>query len=96
VNLAPADLPKDSGRFDLPMALGILAASGQLDAANLAEFECAGELSLSGVLRPIRGALAMAIAAQQAGHSLILPSVSAQENPRIHRKKAYRVAGEAR
>ena len=66
VNLAPADLPKDSGRFDLPIALGILAASGQLDATHLAEFECAGELSLSGALRPIRGALAMAIAAQQA------------------------------
>ena len=79
VNLAPADLPKDSGRFDLPIALGILAASGQLDATHLAEFECAGELSLSGALRPIRGALAMAIAAQQVGHSLILPSVSAQE-----------------
>ena len=79
VNLAPADLPKDSGRFDLPIALGILAASGQLDAARLVEFECAGELSLSGALRPIRGALAMAIAAQQVGHSLILPSVSAQE-----------------
>ena len=79
VNLAPADLPKDSGRFDLPIALGILAASGQLDATHLTEFECAGELSLSGALRPIRGALAMAIAAQQVGHSLILPSVSAQE-----------------
>lgn len=79
VNLAPADLPKDSGRFDLPIALGILAASGQLNAQLLADFECAGELSLSGALRPIRGALAMAIAAQQAGHQLILPAASAQE-----------------
>ena len=79
VNLAPADLPKDSGRFDLPIALGILAASGQLNAAALADVECAGELSLSGALRPIRGALAMAIAAQQAGHQLILPAASAQE-----------------
>jgi magnesium chelatase family protein len=79
VNLAPADVPKDSGRFDLPIALGILAASGQLDAKALADFECAGELSLSGALRPIRGALAMAIAAQQAGHQLILPTTSAQE-----------------
>ena len=50
VNLAPADLPKDSGRFDLPIALGILAASGQLNAAALADVECAGELSLSGAL----------------------------------------------
>ena len=54
VNLAPADLPKDSGRFDLPIALGILAASGQVDAARLAGFEFAGELSLSGELRPVR------------------------------------------
>src|SRR6478735_11485941 len=62
VNLAPADLPKDSGRFDLPIALGILAASGQLEAARLAAFEFAGELSLSGQLRPVGGALAMALA----------------------------------
>ncbi|MDO9089451.1 MAG: magnesium chelatase domain-containing protein, partial [Burkholderiaceae bacterium] len=57
VNLAPADLPKDSGRFDLPIALGILAASGQIDGARLAGHEFAGELSLSGELRPVRGAL---------------------------------------
>jgi magnesium chelatase family protein len=60
-NLAPADLPKDSGRFDLPIALGILVASGQLDAASLAGFEFAGELSLSGEIRPVKGALAMAL-----------------------------------
>src|SRR5215467_13356202 len=62
VNLAPADLPKDSGRFDLPIALGVLAATGQIDAAKLAGHEFAGELSLSGQLRPVRGALAMALA----------------------------------
>ena len=62
VNLAPADLPKDSGRFDLPIALGILAAAGQIEAARLAGHEFAGELSLSGHLRPVRGALAMALA----------------------------------
>ena len=62
VNLAPADLPKDSGRFDLPIALGILAASGQIDGARLAGWEFAGELSLSGELRPVRGALAVAAA----------------------------------
>jgi magnesium chelatase family protein len=62
VNLAPADLPKESGRFDLPIALGILAASGQLRAPELADYEFAGELSLTGALRPIRGALAMAFA----------------------------------
>jgi magnesium chelatase family protein len=66
VNLAPADLPKDSGRFDLPMALGILAASGQIDGARLHGYEFAGELSLAGDLRPVRGALAMALAASQA------------------------------
>ncbi|HNJ84889.1 MAG TPA: magnesium chelatase domain-containing protein, partial [Piscinibacter sp.] len=63
VNLAPADLPKESGRFDLPIAIGILAASGQVDAAKLEAFEFAGELSLAGELRPVRGALAMALAA---------------------------------
>ncbi|PAT32348.1 ATP-dependent protease [Vandammella animalimorsus] len=62
VNLAPADLPKDSGRFDLPIALGILAASGLLDAQRLAGFAFAGELSLSGALRPVRGALPMVMA----------------------------------
>src|SRR5437879_9582964 len=62
VNLAPADLPKESGRFDLPIALGILAASGQMPADTLAQYEFAGELSLSGELRPIRGALAMTFA----------------------------------
>ncbi|MBP6777509.1 MAG: ATP-dependent protease, partial [Piscinibacter sp.] len=56
VNLAPADLPKESGRFDLPIALGILAASGQIDGARLDAFEFAGELSLAGELRPVRGA----------------------------------------
>ncbi|KAF3997165.1 YifB family Mg chelatase-like AAA ATPase [Glaciimonas immobilis] len=62
VNLAPADLPKESGRFDLPIALGILAASGQMPADQLDRYEFAGELSLSGELRPIRGALAMTFA----------------------------------
>lgn len=66
VNLAPADLPKDSSRFDLPIAVGILAASGQLPRARLDEFEFAGELSLTGELRPVRGALAMALAMQRA------------------------------
>ncbi len=79
VNLAPADLPKESGRFDLPIALAILAASGQLDAEKLRDFEFAGELSLSGELRPIRGALAMALAAQRSGAALVLPEESARE-----------------
>ena len=60
VNLAPADLPKESGRFDLPIALGILAASGQIPVESLMHREFAGELSLTGALRPMRGAFAMA------------------------------------
>ena len=81
VNLAPADLPKDGGRFDLPIALGILAASGQVDAARLAGHEFAGELSLSGELRPVRGALAVALAlhAADAQAQLVLPPGSAEE-----------------
>lgn len=81
VNLAPADLPKDSGRFDLPIALGILAASGQIDAQRLADYEFAGELSLTGALRPVRGALATALALQrqQRRVRLVLPPDSAQE-----------------
>ena len=85
VNLAPADLPKESGRFDLPIALGILAASGQMPADALEGYEFAGELSLSGELRPIRGALAMTYAMHRAGagsgrqRSFILPRASAAE-----------------
>jgi magnesium chelatase family protein len=81
VNLAPADLPKDSGRFDLPIALGILAASGQIDAQRLQDYEFAGELSLTGALRPVRGALATALALQrqQQAAALVLPPGSAQE-----------------
>lgn len=80
VNLAPADLPKESGRFDLPIALGILAADGQLDAAKLAQAEFAGELSLAGELRPVRGALALALALRRAGATrrLVLPQASAE------------------
>jgi magnesium chelatase family protein len=81
VNLAPADLPKDSGRLDLPIALGILAASGQIDGARLTHWEFGGELSLSGELRPVRGALAMSLALHAAGvlTRLALPMQSAQE-----------------
>ncbi len=81
VNLAPAELPKESGRFDLPIALGILAASGQIDAARLEQFEFAGELSLSGELRPVRGALALALGLRKlkSARALVLPLVSADE-----------------
>jgi magnesium chelatase family protein len=83
INLAPADLPKESGRFDLPIALGILAASEQIPAAKLDEYEFAGELSLSGELRAIRGALAMTFAMHRgrdgAGRAFILPAANADE-----------------
>ena len=79
VNLAPADLPKESGRFDLPIALAILAASGQVPADKLKHAEFAGELALTGELRPVRGALAMALATRTAGHKLVLPAASASE-----------------
>ena len=81
VNLAPAELPKESGRFDLPIALGILAADGQIDAAALTRFEFAGELSLAGELRPVRGALALALALRHDGNArtLVLPEASARE-----------------
>jgi magnesium chelatase family protein len=79
VNLAPADLPKESGRFDLAIAVGILAASGQIRTAELDQYEMAGELSLNGELRPVRGALAMAWCAARAGRTLILPVENAAE-----------------
>lgn len=91
VNLAPADLPKDSGRFDLPIALGILAASGQIDAARLAGWEFAGELSLSGELRPVRGALAMSVALHTGGVAtrLVLPTGSAAEAALVPGSQVY-------
>ena len=92
VNLAPADLPKDSGRFDLPIALGILAASGQIDGARLAGYEFAGELSLSGELRPVRGALAtsLALRTQQIAAKLVLPPGSAEEAALVPGAQVYR------
>jgi magnesium chelatase family protein len=79
VNLAPADLPKDSGRFDLPIAIGILAASGQIAPEALAGHEFAGELSLTGELRPVRGALAMALQARASGRAFVLPEANAPQ-----------------
>ncbi len=73
INLAPADLPKEGGRFDLAIALGILAASGQIPTLALGQYEFIGELALSGSLRPVRGVLPVALAARDAGRGLILP-----------------------
>ncbi|HWK72743.1 MAG TPA: YifB family Mg chelatase-like AAA ATPase [Povalibacter sp.] len=79
VNLSPADLPKEGGRFDLPIALGILLASGQVPGANFDRCELYGELSLSGELRPVRGALLAALAASRADHAMIVPPANAAE-----------------
>ncbi|MHA7601253.1 YifB family Mg chelatase-like AAA ATPase [Alicycliphilus sp. T452] len=92
VNLAPADLPKDSGRYDLPIALGILAASGQITAERLAGWEFAGELSLSGLLRPVRGALAtsLALRAGKPPVRTVLPPGSAEEAALVPGAEIYR------
>lgn len=96
VNLAPAELPKESGRFDLPIALGILAASGQIPGDALNQYEFAGELSLSGELRPIRGALAMTFAMcnnsaarQSKKIAFILPRANADEAALVEEAHIY-------
>lgn len=81
VNLAPADLPKESGRYDLPIALGILAASGQIPTEPLSRYEFAGELALTGELRPIRGALAMT--------SSMMRDAEIVQNKGMHQKRAF-------
>lgn len=79
INLAPADLPKDGGRFDLAIALGILAASGQIPRTLLSGCELIGELALSGELRPVSGILPAALAARNVGRALLVPEKNAQE-----------------
>lgn len=79
LNLAPADLPKDGGRFDLAIAMGILAASGQVPESALIDLECLGELALSGALRPVQGVLPAALAARAAGRRLVVPKANAEE-----------------
>ncbi len=79
LNLAPADLPKDGGRFDLAIALGILAASAQVPSATLERLECLGELALSGAIRPVQGVLPAALAARAAGRTLMVPKANAEE-----------------
>lgn len=79
VNLAPADLPKEGGRYDLPIALGILAASGQIPMESLHHYECIGELALSGELRPVKGVLPVAIQTRREQRRLLLPVANAAE-----------------
>jgi magnesium chelatase family protein len=92
INLAPADLPKEGGRFDLPIALGILAASGQLPQSALATHEFAGELALSGELRPVGGILPAALAARDADRTLIIPRENAQEAALVSDLKSHAAA----
>ncbi len=79
INLAPADLPKEGGRFDLPIALGILVASGQVPPDALAACECVGELALDGGLRPLKGVLPAILAARDADRQLLVPQANAAE-----------------
>jgi len=87
INLAPADLPKEGGRFDLPIALGILAASGQIPRDKLAEYEFTGELALSGELRGIRGVLPVVLGVHSSGRSLIVPQQNASEAALVQHAK---------
>lgn len=89
VNLAPADLPKDGGRFDLPIAIGILAASGQIPRDALDRYEFLGELGLTGELRIVDGVLPAALAAAQAGRRLILPPGNGAEAALAKDVEAY-------
>lgn len=92
INLAPGHLRKEGPFYDLPIALGILAATGQLHAENLGEWMIAGELSLSGATRPVRGALAMARLARKLGkRGLLLPAISAEEAAYVEGIAVFRV-----
>ncbi len=90
-NLAPADLPKEGARFDLAIALGLLAASGQIPEAAIADIEVLGELSLSGEIRPVRGALPAALKAAQAGRRMLVPAQNAEEAALARDAKIYPV-----
>ncbi len=79
INLAPADLPKEGGRFDLPIALGILVASGQLSTEQLERYEFVGELALTGAIRAVRGVLPMAVRTRDCGRILVCPPGNADE-----------------
>lgn len=83
VNLAPADLPKSGGRFDLPIAVGLLAASGQVPPSVLADHEFHGELGLDASVRPVRGVLAAALAARREGRRVVVPRANAHEALRV-------------
>ncbi len=89
INLAPADLPKDGSRLDLPIALGILIATGQLPENVTDDFEFIGELALDGHLRPVTGTLTIAMACQLAKHQLMLPQENADEAAQLPEFKVF-------
>src|SRR5256885_1915421 len=94
INLAPAELPKDAGSFDLPIALGTLASSGQLASELFDQYAVVGELSLEGTTRPVKGALSMAIAAakQRGLKGIVVPTESAAEAAVVEGIEAIPVA----
>jgi len=92
INLAPADLPKESGRYDLPIAIGILIASGQIPSARIEQYEFIGELSLTGQLRSVNGSLPIAIAATRSRRQLILPRQNAEEASLVNNAKLLAAA----
>ena len=92
INLAPADLKKDAGAFDLPIALGILVATRQLTPEQLKDFASIGELSLDGQVRPVKGALSTAMAARDCGvKKLIVPMTNAREAAAVAEVEVYGV-----
>jgi len=91
INLAPADLPKEGGRFDLPIAVGVLGASGQLAGNLLDRLELIGELALSGNLRPVTGGLLVALAAWDAGRALLLPRANAEQQLGLSTRAYHRI-----
>jgi len=91
INLAPADLPKEGGRFDLPIAVGILAASEQLPQVDLAKYEFAGELALSGELRKIVGEIPMAMACSESERILMIPRQNSEQASWVKQAKIHAV-----
>ncbi len=89
VNLAPADLPKEGGRFDLPIALGILVAGKQLPPKVVADYEFIGELGLSGTLRPVRGVLPAVVAAARQKRKIVIPQKNCVEASLVHDAEIY-------
>ena len=91
VNLAPADLPKEGGRYDLAIALGLLAASGQVPVQALGEVELLGELALTGELKPVDGVLPAALAAAREGRPLVVPAGNGADAGSCQRARSSRV-----